>query len=123
MGELKDYLITIIQNALKCAHSLAPNPDLIFFLISDHNEATNYAISNDFNVGGKGQEVNVRPIGINRLEEPLNIGCHESNEADLYPIFEDILIMGRSRCVAHGIGGFVSFGGWSHWQQIRGYSS
>jgi hypothetical protein len=110
-GEVKEYFISLIQNALNCAHSVAPNPDLKFFFVSDNHDATNYAISNDFNVGEKGHQVNVRPIGINRLEEPLHIDKHhKSNVADLFPIFEDLLLMGGSRCVAHGIGSFGSFG-------------
>eukprot|EP01083_Nonionella_stella_P021103 58520_1 len=110
-GKVKAYLIPIIRNALECAQLLTPKPDFKIFLVSDHNEATNYAISNDFNVWNSGHKVNVRPVGVNRLEESLHMeGHHESNVADFYPIFEDLLIMGGSRCVSHGIGSFGSFG-------------
>ena len=44
---------------------------------------------------------------------PVHLGIREFesiNYSDFYSIFEDLLIMGGSRCVAHGIGSFGSFG-------------
>mmetsp|Transcript_6203 Transcript_6203/g.7673 ORF Transcript_6203/g.7673 Transcript_6203/m.7673 type:complete len:232 (+) Transcript_6203:1-696(+) len=107
-GKIKDWLVNIVNNAVKCSHLLAP--ELKVFFISDHNEVTRYAISNEIPVGGK---ESIRAIGIDRDEEPLHMdGNHNqmSNASDFYSVFEDLLIMGGSRCVAHGIGSFGSFG-------------
>ncbi len=129
-GQIKDWLVSIVNNAIWCGHLLAP--ELKVFFISDHNEVTRYAITNDIPVGGggggggkqkqkqeqkqeKGQkhEQSIRAIGIDRDKEPLHMdGNHNQNShaSDFYSVFEDLLIMGGSRCVAHGIGSFGSFG-------------
>ena len=103
-------MISLLQNAIECGHSLAP--DLKILIISDHNEVTRYAIQNDFIIGKKSEGVTVRPVAIERDKEPLHMeGNHSSKGVEeFYPVFEDLLIMGGSRCVTHGIGSFGSFG-------------
>lgn len=107
-GKLKNWMDGIIKNAIKCGHLLAP--DLKVFFVSDHNYATHYAMTTDVVDKKKNK---VRAIAIDRTEEPLHMdGNHNqnSNVADFYSVFEDLLIMGGSRCVSHGIGSFGSFG-------------
>ncbi len=111
---VKSYAVDIINNALECGHMLAPDLKKIFF-VSDHNEATRFATTNEFTLGKRkntvGNEVTLRPLGIDRNKEPLHMeGNHSSNAIDFFPVFEDLLIMGGSRCVSHGIGSFGSFG-------------
>ena len=52
-----------------------------------------------------------RVIGAHRDVEPLHSeGYHpESKISDFYPLFEDLLIMGGSKCVVYGIGSFGAF--------------
>jgi len=105
--ELSSYLRPIVNNAIKCAYLLAPNNTILF--LSDNHEVTRDTITGDISVEGG---VLVRPIGIDRDKEPLHSdGTHpDSQISDFYPIFEDLLIMGGSKCVAHGMGSFGAFG-------------
>ena len=105
----KEYLVWIMENAIQCGHLLAP--DLPIYFASDHNEATKYAISNTFKTTAA--ESPIQPVGLENDKMPIHVGNPEfSNFAhsDYYSVFEDLLIMGGSRCVAHGIGSFGSFG-------------
>jgi hypothetical protein len=107
-GKLKNWINSIVKNAVTCGHLLAP--DLKVFFISDHNDATNYALSTEISLKGGDK---IKAIGLNRKEEPLHMDGNNHqmvNAADFYSVFEDLLIMGGSRCVSHGIGSFGSFG-------------
>ena len=115
-GPLKDWIGRIVDNAIRCGSLLAPDLNKIFF-VSDHSEAMEYALSHDVAVGNKNgdnsNEKIVRAIGPIRDHEPLHMdgNNHKNiNAADFYSVFEDLLIMGGSRCVSHGIGSFGSFG-------------
>jgi hypothetical protein len=110
VNKTKDALVEIMQNAVKCAHLLDQNISTIFFA-SDHDEATRYMISNLVQVeNGK----SIQPVGIDRIEEPLHMGnledSHHHEAMEYFSIFEDLLIMGGSKCVSHGVGSFGSFG-------------
>ena len=49
-------------------------------------------------------------VGVDSRDEILHME-YSSNESatSLYPVIEDLLIMGGSKCVAHGLGSFGSF--------------
>ena len=110
-GDVKKYLLTVMENAIKCGNLLAPH--LPMYFISDHHNATQYVISNDF-IGKDGESF--RPLGPASGVIPLHtdaVFLEEVKEIDaekFYPIFEDLLIMGGSRCVSFGMGSFGSFG-------------
>jgi len=107
-GEHKGYLIGLMQNAVNCGHLLAP--DLPMYFASDHLDATKYAVSTGITVdGGKV----IQPVGLEHDKMPVHVGVREFQNFhmdDFFPVFEDLLIMGGSRCVSHGIGSFGSFG-------------
>ncbi len=105
---VKKYLLELMQNAIECGHILAP--DLKIFFASDHNELTNYAISNDLKVfDANHNSTIVRALGVNRQKEPLHMEFNQSSSVlDFFPVFEDLLIMGGSRCVSHGVGSYGS---------------
>eukprot|EP00554_Chaetoceros_debilis_P006432 CAMPEP_0194076434 /NCGR_PEP_ID=MMETSP0149-20130528/3232_1 /TAXON_ID=122233 /ORGANISM="Chaetoceros debilis, Strain MM31A-1" /LENGTH=516 /DNA_ID=CAMNT_0038757175 /DNA_START=80 /DNA_END=1630 /DNA_ORIENTATION=+ len=109
VGKVKTLLIEIMQNSVNCAHMLAP--DLPLYFASDHDDATRYMISNDVKVDDGSI---VKPIGVDREKEPLHMGSEtvdkSTKASDYYSVFEDLLIMGGSRCVSHGIGSFGAFG-------------
>ncbi len=108
--KIKTFAIKIMHNALECGHLLAPDLNKILF-VSDHHEATRYAITTNFTLGKGGKEAILRPVGVDRDREPLHMeGNHSSNALDFFPVFEDLLMMGGSRCVSHGMGSFGSFG-------------
>ena len=108
--DVKKYLGSVVEAALECGHVLAP--DLPIFFVSDHNKVTNHAISHNFNLHDvNGKVTSLKPLGIDREKEPFHMEGNTSSSAlDFYPIFEDLLIMGGSRCVAHGVGSFGSLG-------------
>eukprot|EP00553_Chaetoceros_curvisetus_P011579 CAMPEP_0204639516 /NCGR_PEP_ID=MMETSP0717-20131115/43189_1 /ASSEMBLY_ACC=CAM_ASM_000666 /TAXON_ID=230516 /ORGANISM="Chaetoceros curvisetus" /LENGTH=231 /DNA_ID=CAMNT_0051659631 /DNA_START=17 /DNA_END=712 /DNA_ORIENTATION=- len=123
-GKTKVQLIEIMENAVNCAYQLAP--ELPIYFASDHDDATRYMISNDIKVDSDGttaitttsstdgSKISVRPIGVDRNEEPPHMGNEKYDKkkqaSDYYSVFEDLLIIGGSRCVSHGIGSFGSFG-------------
>ena len=107
--DVKTYLVNIVENAIQCGHLLAP--ELPMYFASDHNEVTKFTLSKSFI--GRDDGVKFQPVGLQKDKMPVHIGVREFqniNLDDFYPVFEDLLIMGGSRCVAHGIGSFGSFG-------------
>ena len=113
VGKTKKYFMSIVDNAIKCGHLLAP--DLPLYFASDHHNVTQYAISNFFLNNSK-----LQPVGLNHDRMPLhtdvktissNVTTSKKDKVqDFYNVFEDLLIMGGSKCVAHGVGSFGSFG-------------
>jgi len=106
-GGWKRLLVPITKNAISCANLLSTNSTIYF--ASDNHEVVKYAITLDITLD-KGSHA--RPVGIHRDNEPLHSdGSHpESQISDFFPMFEDLLIMGGSKCVAHGVGSFGAFG-------------
>ena len=109
----KKYLVWIMTNAIQCGLRLAP--DLPMYFASDHNEATEYALSNNFTIFNNitNLTTSIQPVGLNNDKMPIHVGITEFQNfthSDFYSVFEDILIMGGSKCVSHGIGSFGSFG-------------
>ena len=108
-GEMKKYLIGIIENAIECGHQLDTNLPLYF--ASDHNNVTNYALEHEFT--GQNSTKRVQPLGVQSDQMPVHVGIRQFKgltSTDLYSVFEDLLIMGGSKCVSHGMGSFGSFG-------------
>lgn len=106
---LKSHVVDFLTNAIECGDILSPNSKML--IITDNTNATKYAISNDFSFGDSNNNARiVRPIGVDRDEEsPHTDGIYDNN-TDFTSTFEDLLIMGGSKCVVHGNGGFGSFG-------------
>ncbi len=115
-GKYKEYLVKLANNALDCGSRL--NPDNQLFFISDSADLTNYVLENPVTLG---QDKKLKIPG--RIYQPIsfgerdkinhlnkNMGAEEIKYADYYPIIEDLLIMGGSNCVAHGVGSFGAFG-------------
>lgn len=104
--DVKLYLIDLLENSLKCVRSISPRKKTYF--ASDFEELSNYAISHEFKVDGE----LMKPLGLNRSEilHSESMNYKDKDKSDYYPIIEDLLIMGGSDCVSHGIGSFGSFG-------------
>jgi len=103
----KRHFRPIIDNAVSCANHIAMNSTIYF--VSDNHEVVIDAITRDIPVGGGMQ---VRPVGIRRDKEPLHSDGKnpKAQISDFFPLFEDLLIMGGGKCVAHGLGSFGAFG-------------
>ena len=106
-GRTKNYLTKVSSTAIKCGMHLAP--DLPIFFVSDSNNVSDFAVNHP-------EFPNEKPkiLTVTRSEEPRHTdqddGWPGSVPADFYSGFEDLLIMGGSRCIVHGIGSFGSFG-------------
>jgi hypothetical protein len=107
-GVAKKHLVSVMDNAIKCGNILAPK--LPIFFASDHHNTTKYAISHNF-TGQDGRSF--RPVALENDKMPMHMDVVEFQQfqlADFSSIFEDLLIMGGSKCVSHGAGSFGSFG-------------
>ena len=109
-GDVREYMIKLSDNAINCAHLLSP--DLPVFFVSDSHHLSNFWNSTE--IKKIGDNVDVPVLAVNRSIEPPHIdrddGWPGSKPYDFFTVFEDILIMGGSKCVAHGIGSFGSLG-------------
>ena len=79
------------------------------FLSSDSNDLVNHLSTNGVEV--QGMDSALIPLSSNRNEEILHLEGAKSDakHVDFFPIFEDLIIMGASKCIAHGIGSFGAF--------------
>jgi len=124
---MKNDFLALGKNAVECVIDRYnskydnSNSDLppIFF-VSDSHEFTSSMVTTkqgdndtdtDINDGWSSQ-LDIK--GIQRNEEPLHIdrddGWPGSQPSDFFSGFEDLLIMGGSSCVSHGVGSFGAFG-------------
>lgn len=107
-GKLKKHIVDLVLNALHCVHLL--QPDLPILFLADDENTVEFA-SNGFKHRKK--KYNFNPIVIQREQSPKHFDTSTKNYKNLeefYPVFEDLLIMGGSKCVSHGLGSFGSLG-------------
>ena len=108
-GYTKDYLVETLENAIKCGNLLSPDLPMLF--VSDHHDVTKYALTNEF-VGSQDNRT-FRPIGVDIDAIPPHFDVKQKNVSDVaeyYSVFEDLLILGGSKCVTYGVGSYGSFG-------------
>ena len=96
----KSYLMQLTNNALECGYLLDTKRPKVF--ISDSNDLIDHVIENKMNVRG----TQILILGVKQRPNIDNTNV----ENTFYPLFEDLLIMGGSSCVAHGLGSFEAFG-------------
>ena len=105
-GKYKSYLLNLTSNAFECGLSLdKKNP---IFFISDSVDLVNHVISNEITVNS----TNIQAVGVGQrpIIKHIDVFNSSSTEESYYSLFEDLLIMGGSKCVAHGVGSFGAFG-------------
>ena len=111
-GDMMKYAMRLSNNAIDCGYSLAPDDDLPILFVSDSHHVANYWSSTGTKRVSK--DVEVKVVAVSRSEEPLHIdrddGWPGSKPIEFYSVFEDLLMMGGSKCVSHGVGSFGSFG-------------
>ena len=110
-GRYKNFLTNLGENALHCGMLLKPDNKLFFS--TDSVDLTRHFIGKPVKLGKK--QIEYTPLGIDSREEIRHLeyghkSGHELNHVELYPLIEDLLIMGGSQCVSHGIGSFGAFG-------------
>ncbi|GFH54952.1 hypothetical protein CTEN210_11428 [Chaetoceros tenuissimus] len=105
-GKYKAALTEYSDNAIRCGVLLDKNQDKFFFS-SDSADLTKYVSSTPLVIDGVRK---VNAVGVDSRDEILHMEYSSNNTAtSLYPVIEDLLIMGGSKCVAHGVGSFGSF--------------
>lgn len=115
-GDYKAYLMEITSNALECGMLLEPNNKIFFS--SDSTDLTKYLMNNpisiptnDFNITFAQNATTYNIVAIDSRDEIKHLEHgHYSSHIEYYPLIEDLLIMGGSHCVSHGIGSFGAFG-------------
>lgn len=111
-GPYKNYVVRLGRNALECGMLLKPNHKIFFS--SDSTDLTKYFTDNPITPEEENEEYKV--VGINsrdeirHLEQSRHDGQFDLNHVEYYPLIEDLLIMGGSQCVAHGVGSYGAFG-------------
>ena len=110
-GRYKKVLTKLGANALSCGVLLKPGNKL--FWSSDSVDLTHHFLSNPVKLGK--EQIEYQPLGIDSREEIRHLEHSHKTDIKLdrveyYPLIEDLLIMGGSQCVAHGIGSFGAFG-------------
>ncbi|GFH55460.1 hypothetical protein CTEN210_11936 [Chaetoceros tenuissimus] len=111
-GAYKGHLMSLATNALECGLLLDKDSASPIFFIADSTDLVHHVTTN--NTITVNDTKSVEPVGF--LEGRTNIphfgfienGTHTAE--DFYPLFEDLLIVGGSKCVAFGIGSFGAFG-------------
>ncbi|GFH44275.1 hypothetical protein CTEN210_00749 [Chaetoceros tenuissimus] len=105
-GQYKSYLLRVAKNAIGCGANIDPDMDKIFFSSDDVN-LVDYVISNKIQT----THGNVQCVGVGERSHVKHMEYHKTNsDEDFYPLIEDLLVMGGSKCVAHGVGSFGAFG-------------
>ena len=115
-GDYKKYLIDVANNALECGVLL--DKDKKLFFASDSVDLVKFVNQNptELTINKHDREnISYQPLSIHSGRE---INAHLESEkpdstpkaSDYYSIFEDILIIGGSSCVTHGVGSFGAFG-------------
>lgn len=113
-GKYMSYILDLTSNALECGLSLDKKKNPIFF-ISDSNDLVNHVITNEIPLNNN-NNTNVQAVGVGQrsIIKHIDVFNSSSSEASMeesyYPLFEDLLIMGGSKCVAHGVGSYGAFG-------------
>lgn len=111
-GKYKKYLLGVTTNSLKCGTQLDPESKVFFS--SDSADLTKHVITEAVDHEGKPFEYNgkvYKPVGHEQREHIKHLGgSKQVDEEDFYPLVEDLMILGGSKCVAYGIGSFGAFG-------------
>jgi len=115
---VEDILNPVIDNALRCANRIAPDLTKIFFASDQHDIIDSIEKRNiSF---GEGGETRVVGIHQNTIIKHFDKTYNDTKASDFYSLFEDLLIMGGSRCVTHGVGSFGAFGAGISGNRCRG---
>ncbi|GFH54628.1 hypothetical protein CTEN210_11104 [Chaetoceros tenuissimus] len=104
-GRYKDFIVKVATNAVDCGFQLEET-DKIFFS-SDLVNLTQFMLSNPVRI--KNGQRNVQPVGIAKREDIKHAVSNSGSVEDFYPMVEDLLIMGASKCVSLGIGSYGAF--------------
>ncbi len=133
-GKLKSYLLSLVSNAFHCdyllknAYQVAPfhnntntgmnmhtaiKSNGPIYLSSDFNELMDHILTHGVIIpdDDKKNQNPIVPVSSQRDKAIMHFDAHgEKGAEEYYSVMEDLLIMGGSLCVTHGIGSFGAFG-------------
>ena len=105
----KAQIVRWADNAVNCAAEL--HPDATIYVSSDSNDTVGYLLEESRFVGRGGRPPAVGLVARDHSNENEHVEFSDCGEADGFmSVFEDLVIMGMGRCVAHGIGGYGKLG-------------
>ncbi len=119
--EHKTKVVEWAINAVNCAGELHPNSSI--YISSDNNDTIGYLME-DSPFAQHSMDATNRinhPLGLKLVardysKENAHIAFSKSEDIDDYMrAFEDLIIMGMGKCVAHGLGGFGRLGAALRW--------
>eukprot|EP00979_Chaetoceros_neogracilis_P000650 scaffold161_cov206-Chaetoceros_neogracile.AAC.12 len=109
----------LVENEYTSVHVRARYPvDSLIHIIGDRGEAlkhdknsidlTRHFVGKPVTLGK--EQIEYQAIGIESRNEILHLeNEHKNDHVEFYPLIEDLLIMGGSQCVVHGVGSFGAF--------------
>ena len=108
----KSQITQWASNAVNCAVELHPNSTI--YVSSDNNDTVGYLLEESHfaqhhidATKPKKHPLVVKLVARNYSNENEHVAFSINKEADgLMSVFEDLMIMGMGRCVAHGVGGY-----------------
>jgi hypothetical protein len=102
----------IINNAIKCAAHTAGDSNLPVYFTSDDLRSVQYVLDRSPFVAQSNPQTKVIAITdfFRSHSDDAKVNYDESDPKELYPVFIDLWIMGHSKCVSYGQGGFGLFG-------------
>ena len=113
--EHKSKVIEWATNAVNCALELHPNTTL--YVSSDNNDTIGYLLedspfaNHDFDATQYNTHPIVKLVARDYSKENAHIAFSKTEDIDEFmSVFEDLMIMGMGKCVAHGLGGYGRLG-------------
>jgi len=105
---LREYAVELSAKTVQCI-SDTTSTDYPIFFASDSNDTSAYMVEHSTEILKSAQEI----VSIVRDVEPLHLDVDNmevSEPSDFYSTFEDILILGGSKCIAYGDGSYGLLG-------------
>ncbi|KAL7532460.1 hypothetical protein ACHAXR_005554 [Thalassiosira sp. AJA248-18] len=112
----KSQIIKWATNAVNCAAELHPNSTI--YVSSDNNDTVGYLLEESHfaqhyidATKHKKHPLVIKLVARDYSNENEHVAFSNNREADGFMnVFEDMMIMGMGRCVAHGVGGYGRLG-------------
>lgn len=112
----KDKIVGWAKNAVNCAAELHPN-STAFYVTADNNDTVGYLLQDSpfakhySDAIANSIEPLVKLVARDYSSEVEHVAFSSTKEADGFMnVFEDMMILGLGKCVAHGLGGYGRLG-------------
>jgi len=113
----KELRMEIVDNSVACVVHIAGSSDLPVYFTSDVIQDVQYMTEKSPYAAKSNAELSEQPVKVvaltnmNRFHsDDKKFNWEKDDPRDLYPVFIDLWLMGNSKCVSYGQGGFGMFG-------------